>query len=92
MRLTRRIRVHGHVQGVWFRDWTNREAHRLGVDGWVRNRRDGTVEVLVGGEAEAVKSLIERLHEGPLHAQVDRLDIEDFDEPVPPGFTKAATA
>ncbi len=50
MRLTRRIRVHGHVQGVWFRDWTNREAKTLGIDGWVRNCRDGTVEALVAGE------------------------------------------
>jgi acylphosphatase len=92
VRLTRRIRVHGHVPGVWFRDWANREADRLGVDGWVRNRRDGTVEVLAAGEAQAVEALIERLHQGPPRARVDRLDIADVDEPVAPGFTQAATA
>ena len=91
MRLTRRIRVHGHVQGVWFRDWTNREAHRLGVDGWVRNRRDGAVEVLAAGEPDAVAALIEMLREGPPRARVDYLDIEQTDEPVAPGFTRAAT-
>jgi len=92
VRLTSRIRVHGRVQGVWFRDWTIREAHRRDVDGWVRNRRDGTVEVLAAGEAEAVEALIERLREGPPKARVDRLDVQDSDEPVPPGFTRAATA
>ena len=91
MRLIRRIRVHGHVQGVWFRDWTIREAKGLGVDGWVRNRRDGTVEVLAAGELDAVEALIERLGEGPRNAQVDRLEIDESDESVAPGFTRAAT-
>jgi acylphosphatase len=89
VRLTQRIRVHGHVQGVWFRDWTIGEARQLGVDGWVRNRRDLTVEVLVAGEAAAVEALIERLREGPPRARVDRLDIEDVDETVAQGFTRA---
>ena len=91
MRLTRKIRVHGRVQGVWFRDWTNREAKTLGIDGWVRNRRDGTVEVLAAGEADAVDGMIERLREGPPNARVDRLEIEASDEKVAPGFTRAAT-
>lgn len=92
MRLTRRIRVHGHVQGVWFRDWTIREAKMLAVDGWVRNRRDGTVEVLAAGEADVVETLIERLRQGPPRARVGRLEIEEADEAVAPGFTRAATA
>ncbi len=92
MRLTKRIRVHGYVQGVWFRDWTIAEARKLGVDGWVRNRRDGTVEVLVAGETDVVDAMIERLREGSPRARVDRLDIEDSDESVAPGFIRAATA
>lgn len=91
MRLTKRVRVHGHVQGVWFRDWTNREAKTLGIDGWVRNRRDGTVEALIAGEADAVDKMIERLREGPPSARIDRLVIEDSDEIPAPGFTRAAT-
>ena len=91
MRLTRKIRVHGRVQGVWFRDWTNREAKTLDVDGWVRNRRDGTVEALIAGEADAVDKMIERLREGPPNARIDRLVIEDSDEIPAPGFTRAAT-
>jgi acylphosphatase len=91
VRLTRKIRVHGRVQGVWFRDWTNREAKTLDVDGWVRNRRDGTVEVLAAGEAGAVEAMIARLREGPPNARVDRLEIEDSDEIPAAGFTRAAT-
>jgi acylphosphatase len=91
VRLTRRIHVHGIVQGVWFRDWTIREARALGVDGWVRNRRDGTVEALAAGEEDAVNTLIERLRKGSPNARVDRLEIEDSDESVSPGFTRAAT-
>jgi acylphosphatase len=91
VRLTRRVRVHGIVQGVWFRDWTIREARALGVGGWVRNRRDGTVEALVAGEADAVDAMIARLREGSPNACVDRLEIEDSDEDVAPGFTRAAT-
>ncbi len=91
MRLTKRVRVHGLVQGVWFRDWTIREARVLGVDGWVRNRRDGTVEALVAGEADAVNAMIERLRLGSPNARVDRLEIEDSDEIVASGFTRAAT-
>jgi acylphosphatase len=92
VRLSRRVRVHGRVQGVWFRDWTIREAHELGVDGWVRNRRDGTVEALVAGEAESVEALIAALRQGPPNARVDALDIDETDESVSPGFTRAATA
>ena len=92
MRLTKLVRVHGIVQGVWFRDWTIREARALGVDGWVRNRRDGTVEALVAGDADAVEAMIARLREGPPRARVDRLDIEESDDEVATGFTRAATA
>ena len=91
MRLTRRIRVHGRVQGVFFRDWTVDQARRLAVDGWVRNRRDGTVELLVAGDAPAVESLTDRVREGPPQARVERVEVADVDEPVEPGFRRAPT-
>ena len=92
MRLTGRISVPGHVQGVWFRDWTVGEARKLGVDGWVRNCRDGTVEVLAAGEAQAVDALIERLREGSPRARVDRIETADVDESVEAGFRRSPTA
>lgn len=68
--------IHGRVQGVWFRDSMRREAQRLGVGGWVRNRRDGAVEAMVQGEVGAVEALVRWSHRGPQLARVDRVEIE----------------
>lgn len=73
----RRLVVHGRVQGVWFRDGTRREAERLGVDGWVRNRPDGAVEAWLQGEDEAVGALEAWCAGGPPRAEVSRVDAED---------------
>ncbi|APX25647.1 MAG: acylphosphatase [Rhodobacteraceae bacterium] len=62
--------VTGRVQGVWFRGWTEGEARRLGLTGWVRNRADGTVEALIGGEEDAVAEMLRLFHEGPQAARV----------------------
>jgi len=64
------------VQGVWFRDSMRREAERLGVYGWTRNRVDGTVEAMVQGQAGAVDALVVWAHRGPELAQVSRVDVE----------------
>ena len=77
-----RVRVTGRVQGVFFRAWTAEQAERLSVTGWVRNCRDGSVEALVLGEADAVEALIEALHRGPPSARVERVEVEDA-EPAP---------
>lgn len=70
--LTRRwLLVSGLVQGVWFRDTTRTEAQRLGLAGWVRNRRDGRVEIEVEGPADAVDRLVAWAHGGPPRARVD---------------------
>ena len=90
--MIRRLIVHGRVQGVWYRGWTVDQAEALGVDGWVRNRRDGTVEMLVEGEETAVGQLIERCREGPPAARVERIDIEDTPEDAPSVFEKRPTA
>jgi len=69
--------VHGRVQGVYFRDYTRREALRLGVCGWVRNLMDGTVEVVAEGAPEDVDRLVAWLHEGSPMAQVTAVDIRE---------------
>jgi acylphosphatase len=65
-----RILVSGRVQGVGYRYWAVGEAKRLGLDGWVRNRQDGTVEILAIGSAEALRKLAEACRQGPAFAQV----------------------
>jgi acylphosphatase len=71
--LTRRYRVSGKVQGVYFRHSTRTEARRLNLRGTVRNLSDGSVEVLVHGAPAAVEALRLWLHRGPAHARVDRV-------------------
>ena len=65
-----RLIIQGRVQGVWFRDSTRREATRLGVNGWAKNRRDGSVEVVAEGPEESVNRLVTWCHRGPSHAKV----------------------
>ncbi len=69
-------RVHGLVQGVYFRDTTRQVAATLGVKGWVRNAADGSVEVAAEGPRHALDSLLAFLHKGPSHARVERVDAE----------------
>lgn len=76
----RRVVVHGHVQGVFFRDTTRREASRRGVAGWVRNRADGAVEAVFEGEPDAVDEMVGFCERGPRGAEVAR--VETTDEPV----------
>ena len=71
----RRFVVRGRVQGVGFRWFVEREAHVLGVSGWVRNNADGSVEVLAQGTRDQLLGLRSRLRQGPRAARVD--DIEE---------------
>jgi acylphosphatase len=78
----RRFVVRGRVQGVGFRWFVEREAHMLGIAGWVRNNPDGSVEVMAVGTREQVAGLRSRLQQGPRAARVD--DVEEFEtRPVP---------
>jgi acylphosphatase len=85
------LRIHGRVQGVSYRFWAVETAHRLGVRGWVRNRRDGTVEMLVHGSDAAVRDMIDRAYEGPPAARVERIDIAPAEAPPSDGFAPRAT-
>jgi acylphosphatase len=69
--------VHGRVQGVFYRDTCRGVAADLGVTGWVRNRSDGTVEVVAEGPRDAVDRLLAWCRTGPPHARVDRVEISD---------------
>jgi acylphosphatase len=72
-----RIAVRGRVQGVGFRAWVAQTATARGLAGWVRNRRDGSVEALFVGAADAVAAMIETCHQGPLLARVTSVETMD---------------
>lgn len=78
--MAKHLRIFGIVQGVSYRASFDAQARVLGVSGWVRNRRDGSVEALIRGEEQAVQKLIAWAHRGPAMARVDRVDIEDVDD------------
>jgi acylphosphatase len=76
---TLHLRIHGRVQGVWFRESMCREAERLGASGWVRNAPDGSVEAMVQGSETAVDALVDWARRGPPQARVDRIEIEPIE-------------
>lgn len=71
------LTVAGTVQDVNFRQWTVREATRLGVGGWVRNNTDRTVTIVAEGPVEPVETFIERVKVGPAYGQVESVDVRD---------------
>lgn len=75
--IAKKLRIHGRVQGVWYRESMRREAERCGVCGWVRNRSDGSVEAHVEGAVEAVGQIQAWCRRGPPSAAVSRLESED---------------
>lgn len=77
--LAKHLVIHGRVQGVGFRESMRWEAERLGVTGWVRNRRNGTVEAVVGGSVEAVAAIVQWAHRGPPAASVTRVVVAEID-------------
>ena len=93
-RVAAKVMVSGRVQAVWYRGWAVETASALGVGGWVRNRRDRRVELLLVGAAAAVETMIDRLHDGPPAARVDRVVVEtaDVPDPAPTGFESLPTS
>jgi acylphosphatase len=72
-RVVRHVTIRGRVQGVGFRAWTEQEALDLGLEGWVRNRRDGSVECVFAGPASLVETMIEACRRGPPAARIDHI-------------------
>ena len=84
--------IRGRVQGVGYRWWAVREAERLGLDGWVRNRRDGSVELLAIGAPAALDALEAACRRGPSAAAVDTVETSDAEDDGATGFRERATA
>jgi acylphosphatase len=87
-----RVVVSGRVQGVGFRDWTQREALARDLAGWVRNRRDGTVEAVFAGEGADVDAMLTALRDGPPASRVKQVAAEDWPGAVPSTFEFRETA
>lgn len=79
------IRIYGQVQGVFFRSGAKEEADKLGLVGWVRNNRDGSVEIMASGEKRALEKFLVWCKKGPPFAKVENIEVdwqdreEDFD-------------
>ena len=72
----RHVTIRGRVQGVGYRAWVEQEARARNLDGWVRNRRDGSVEALFAGPAEVVSDMIALCRRGPSSARVEAVTEE----------------
>src|SRR3954471_22553269 len=81
-----RLIIQGRVQGVSYRYWTVTEATARGLDGWVRNRRDGSVEAFVSGPAAAVNEMIDACRRGPRSARVMGIDVQEETARTASGF------
>jgi acylphosphatase len=89
---TVRLKITGRVQGVGFRDWISSKAHEHGLKGWVRNRRDGSVEVLLSGMPDLVDLFVYEAQRGPPAAKVNAIDEEPSTEKAPAAFEVRPTS
>lgn len=86
-----RIVIEGRVQGVGFRWWVGEWANARGLEGWVRNRREGTVEALFYGPEKTVRNMVEFCREGPPNARIRNVREYEDEPPDDPGFVQRAT-
>ncbi|MBN9307858.1 MAG: acylphosphatase [Devosia sp.] len=92
MRRSVHVIISGRVQGVGFRAFVVDEAQALGLDGWVRNRRDGTVEVVFAGDEQEIQHILMELHAGPPASAVTDVRTGPYEAPLPKGFSALPTA
>lgn len=83
---TYHIQVSGKVQGVAFRHYTKMQADRIGINGWVRNRRDGSVEAVISGPEEKLEEMIIWLHSGPPSSVVTQVNVSEIEKAEPFDF------
>ncbi|HLI13272.1 MAG TPA: acylphosphatase [Alphaproteobacteria bacterium] len=86
-----RVRIEGRVQGVWFRAWTAEEAAKRNLRGWVRNRKDGSVEAQFAGVLDQVDAMVEACRRGPPLARVEGLISAPVEDDGEPGFRTLPT-
>lgn len=89
---TVRVTITGRVQGVGFRAFVERETLKRNLRGWVRNRRDGSVEAVFSGPYDAVDDMLSACRRGPRSSRVDNVDASPTNEDVKTGFTVLPTA
>jgi acylphosphatase len=89
---TLQVRITGQVQGVGYRLWTEQAARQRGLSGWVRNRRDGSVEAVISGSDAAVTEMLGYFWQGPPASRVERVDAEPVVPPMQLGFRTLPTA
>lgn len=70
------LKIHGRVQGVFYRDGARRRANKLGITGFAKNESDGTVRIVAEGEEESLKKIIKWCYNGPIFAKVIVVDVE----------------
>lgn len=86
------VRITGVVQGVGYRAWTEAAAKARGLSGWVRNRRDGSVEAVISGPDDKVTEMLAYFWQGPTNSRVERVEAEPTTPPMQLGFRTLPTA
>lgn len=85
------LRITGKVQGVWYRAWFTEQAQKRGLNGWVRNVSDGSVEAVVAGPEDLVEAMVEAAKSGPPLARVAKIDRDFWSEPLERGFSQKSS-
>ncbi|HWV02338.1 MAG TPA: acylphosphatase [Devosia sp.] len=92
MARTLNVRITGVVQGVGYRAWAEQAARARGLSGWVRNRRDGSVEAVISGADDKVNEMLAYFWQGPGNSRVERVDSQPAPAPMQLGFRTLPTA